>query len=189
MTGASSGIGRSVAHRFAAEGARVVCAGRDRERTEDTVEKIRAVGGEAFAAFGDVSTAEGADAVVASSVESLGGLDALVSNAGNRRGEQRFACKLGAEVYSTGTSVPNRATLSDISEGGCYVEMPSPIDGQSGVEILVRTADTKFKIKGEVLTTHPGFGMGVRFLLRNSAQREEILRLLGVLAVGPSIEE
>ena len=114
---------------------------------------------------------------------------ALVSNAGNRRGEQRFACKLGAEVYSTGTSVPNRATLSDISEGGCYVEMPSPIDGQSGVEILVRTADTKFKIKGEVLTTHPGFGMGVRFLLRNSAQREEILRLLGVLAVGPSIEE
>jgi c-di-GMP-binding flagellar brake protein YcgR len=114
---------------------------------------------------------------------------ALVSNAGNRRGEQRFACKLGAEVYSTGTSVPNRATLSDISEGGCYVEMPSPIDGQSGVEILVRTADTKFKIKGEVLTTHPGFGMGVRFLLHNSAQREEILRLLGVLAVGPSIEE
>src|ERR1039458_7551878 len=32
----------------------------------------------------------------------------LVSNAGNRRGEQRYACKLGAEVYSLGTSVPNR---------------------------------------------------------------------------------
>jgi c-di-GMP-binding flagellar brake protein YcgR len=114
---------------------------------------------------------------------------ALVSNAGNRRGEQRFACRVGADVYSAGTNVPNRATLSDISEGGCYVEMPSPIDGQSGVEILVRTADTKFKIKGEVLTTHPGFGMGVRFLLRDSAQREEIMRLLGVVATGPSIEE
>jgi PilZ domain len=112
----------------------------------------------------------------------------LVSNAANRRGERRFACKLGAEVYSAGTDVPNRCTLSDISEGGCYVEMPTPLSGQGGVEILVRTADTKFKIRGEVLQTHPGFGMGVRFMLRDSAEREEILRLLGALAVS-SIDE
>src|SRR5258707_180980 len=42
---------------------------------------------------------------------------AFISNAGNRRGELRVACKLGAEVYRLGTSVPNRCTLSDISEG------------------------------------------------------------------------
>jgi PilZ domain len=113
----------------------------------------------------------------------------LVSNAGNRRGEQRFACKLGAEVYRIGTSVPNRCTLSDISEGGCYVEMPSPLPGQSGVEILVRTADTKLRIRGHVLTTHPGFGMGVRFMFRDSGEREEILRLLAVLATGPALDE
>jgi hypothetical protein len=113
----------------------------------------------------------------------------LIPNAGNRRGERRFPCKLGAEVYSVGTGVPNRCTLSDISEGGCYVEMPSPLSGQGGVEILVRTVDTKFKIKGEVLATHPGFGMGVRFILQDPAEREEIMRLLGVIATGPSIEE
>ena len=113
----------------------------------------------------------------------------LVSNAGNRRGEQRFACKLGAEVYRVGTSVPNRCTLSDISEGGCYVEMPSPLPGESGVEILVRTADTKLRIRGQVLTTHPGFGMGVRFMFRDSGEREEILRLLAVLSTGPALDE
>lgn len=113
----------------------------------------------------------------------------LVTNAGNRRGERRFACKLGAEVYRLGTSVPNRCTLSDISEGGCYVEMPSPLAGQSGVEILVRTVDAKFKIRGQVLATHPGFGMGVRFIFRDSAEREEILRLLAVLAAGPALDE
>jgi len=113
----------------------------------------------------------------------------LVSNAGNRRGEQRFACKLGAEVYRIGTSVPNRCTLSDISEGGCYVEMPSPLPGQAGVEILVRTADTKLRIRGQVLTTHPGFGMGVRFMFRDSGEREEILRLLAVLSTGPTLDE
>jgi CheY-like chemotaxis protein len=113
----------------------------------------------------------------------------LISNAGNRRGELRLACKLGAEVYRLGTSVPNRCTLSDISEGGCYVEMPSPLVGQSGVEILVRTADTKLRIRGQVLTTHPGFGMGVRFVFRDSGEREEILRLLAVLATGPTLDE
>ena len=113
----------------------------------------------------------------------------LVSNAGNRRGEQRYACKLGAEVYRLGTSVPNRCTLSDISEGGCYVEMPSPLTGQTGVEILVRTADTKLRIRGQVLTAHPGFGMGVRFMFRDSGEREEVLRLLSVLATGPSLDE
>jgi DNA-binding response OmpR family regulator len=114
---------------------------------------------------------------------------AQASSGANRRGDRRFPCKLGAEVYRLGTNVPNRCTLSDISEGGCYVEMPSPLSGQSGIEILVRTAETKLKICGEVLATHPGFGMGVRFTFRDSVEREEILRLLAVLAAGPSLDK
>lgn len=111
----------------------------------------------------------------------------LVSNPTNRRGELRLACRLGAEVYRLGTTVPNRCTLSDISEGGCYVEMPSPLSGQSGVEILVRTADTKLRIKGQVLATHPGFGMGVRFMFRDSVEREEVMRLLAILSTGDEL--
>ena len=110
-------------------------------------------------------------------------------NLGNRRGERRFPCKLGAEVYRLGSNVPNRCTLSDLSEGGCYVEMPSPLDGQSSVEIVVRTGEMKLKIRGQVLAVHPGFGMGVRFIFEDDAEREEILRLLGVLAAGPSLDE
>ncbi|MGB8010867.1 MAG: PilZ domain-containing protein [Terriglobales bacterium] len=113
----------------------------------------------------------------------------LVSNAGNRRQEARVACKLGAEVYRLGTTVPNRCTLSDISEGGCYVEMPSPLSGQSGVEILVRTAATKLRLRGQVLATHPGFGMSVRFMFRDTAEREEILRLLAVLSSSLALDE
>ena len=114
---------------------------------------------------------------------------ALVTNAGNRRGEPRLACKLGAEIYGVSGGVPNFCTLSDISEGGCYVEMPSPLAGESSVEILVRTARTKMRIRGQVITTHPGFGMGVRFVFRNSAAREELLRLLGILATGPALDD
>jgi CheY-like chemotaxis protein len=117
------------------------------------------------------------------------GKPALVSNAGNRRTERRLSCKVGAEIYRLGADVPNRVNLSDISEGGCYVEMPSPLSGRSGVEILVRTASTKLRIKGQVIATHPGFGMGVRFMFRDSAEREEVLRLLAVLGPGPSLNE
>ena len=100
-----------------------------------------------------------------------------------------MACTLGAEVYRLGSTVPNRCTLSDISEGGCYVEMPSPLSGQSGVEILVRTADTKLRIKGQVIATHPGFGMGVRFTFRDTVEREKILQLLALLSPGPTLDE
>ncbi|MGA2964821.1 MAG: PilZ domain-containing protein [Terriglobales bacterium] len=113
----------------------------------------------------------------------------LVTHAGERRGELRYACKLGAEVYSFGSNVPNRCSLSDISENGCYIEMPTPLTGQSGVEIVVRTAETKLKIRGEVLATHPGFGMGVRFMFRDSGEREEILRLLAVVIAGSALDE
>jgi c-di-GMP-binding flagellar brake protein YcgR len=107
----------------------------------------------------------------------------------NRRGERRFPCKLGAELYRLGSTVPNRCTLSDISEGGCYVEMPSPLTGQNGVEIVVRTNEMKVKIQGQVLAVHPGFGMGVRFVFDDDAEREEVLRLLALLSTGPTLDE
>jgi 3-oxoacyl-[acyl-carrier protein] reductase len=82
VTGASSGIGREVANRFAREGAAVAVGGRDLERTERTVHEIRAAGGTAIPVVGDVSQVVGAQAVVAAAVEGLGGLDVVVSNAG-----------------------------------------------------------------------------------------------------------
>lgn len=82
VTGGSSGIGREVCNRFGAEGALVAVGGRDEERTQATVDAVNAAGGRAFAVVGDVAEAEGAEAVVAAAVEGLGGLDALINNAG-----------------------------------------------------------------------------------------------------------
>lgn len=124
-----------------------------------------------------------------SNPESKSGKPNLISNSGNRRDQLRVGCKLGAEVYRVGSRVPHRCMLSDISEGGCYVEMPTPFVGQSSVELLVRTADAKVRILGQVLATHPGFGMGVRFNFRDSAEKEDILRLLAELASSPAVDK
>jgi NAD(P)-dependent dehydrogenase (short-subunit alcohol dehydrogenase family) len=82
VTGASSGIGREVANRFAREGAAVAVGGRDPERTRRTVDEIAARGGTAVEALGDVSEPETTRAVVDGAAEALGGLDCVVSNAG-----------------------------------------------------------------------------------------------------------
>jgi NAD(P)-dependent dehydrogenase (short-subunit alcohol dehydrogenase family) len=82
VTGASSGIGRAVANLFAAEGAAVAVGGRDLDRTQRTVSEIRAVGGRAVEALGDVSQEDSARAVVDGAAGALGGLDILINNAG-----------------------------------------------------------------------------------------------------------
>jgi NAD(P)-dependent dehydrogenase (short-subunit alcohol dehydrogenase family) len=91
VTGAGRGIGRAHALEFARQGARVVVndvgaapdgAGRSLEPAQEVVEQIREFGGEAVANGDDVADWAGAGRLVQSAVESFGGLDVLVNNAG-----------------------------------------------------------------------------------------------------------
>lgn len=81
VTGSSAGIGAAIATLLATEGVRVVVHGRDRARAESVAEVIRASGGSAEVALGDLSTDAGADVVVASALDG-GDVDILVNNAG-----------------------------------------------------------------------------------------------------------
>jgi NAD(P)-dependent dehydrogenase (short-subunit alcohol dehydrogenase family) len=84
VTGAASGIGRACAIRFAQEGAAVVVADLDSARAggEETVQMIRADGGEAAFVACDVSRAEDCERLVAETVERYGRLDYAHNNAG-----------------------------------------------------------------------------------------------------------
>src|SRR6056297_3962398 len=82
VTGASSGIGRAVAERFAADGADVVVCSREQENVDPVAEGIREDGGNALAVECDVTDRDAVDALVEATVESFGGLDVLVNNAG-----------------------------------------------------------------------------------------------------------
>jgi CheY-like chemotaxis protein len=103
-------------------------------------------------------------------------------DADNRRSQTRYACRLGAEVYHTGNSVPNRCCLTDLSSGGCYLEVPLPFPPGSMVEILVRTHDLKLRLRGSVQASHPGFGMGVSFELKTKEERESVRKLTDFVA-------
>ena len=83
VTGASRGIGAAAAAALAAEGARCALVARDRAALDAVA---AALPNDPVVVVGDLSTAAGVDASVASAVEGLGGLDALVNNAGSSPG-------------------------------------------------------------------------------------------------------
>jgi NAD(P)-dependent dehydrogenase (short-subunit alcohol dehydrogenase family) len=82
VTGSSSGIGRGIAEHFAALGARVLVHGLEAEAGEQVAAGIRARGGEAAFAGGDIADEAVCRGLVRTAVERFGGLDILVNNAG-----------------------------------------------------------------------------------------------------------
>ncbi|WP_029601664.1 SDR family NAD(P)-dependent oxidoreductase [Halococcus hamelinensis] len=82
VTGASSGIGRATARRFAEEGASVVVADLVEEGGNDTVDIIEDEGGEAMFVQTDVTNDDDVSKMVDAAVENYGSLDVVHNNAG-----------------------------------------------------------------------------------------------------------
>lgn len=82
ITGAASGLGRAMALRFAAEGARVVAADVNEAKNEETVALIHAQGGEAFAVTADVGNAAAVTQLFQTTDDRGWPVDVLVNNAG-----------------------------------------------------------------------------------------------------------
>jgi NAD(P)-dependent dehydrogenase (short-subunit alcohol dehydrogenase family) len=82
ITGAGTGIGEAIAHKFAREGARLVLNGLPGDPVQDVAEAIIAAGGQAEVHLGDVAEEAEARACIDAAIRRYGGLDVLVNNAG-----------------------------------------------------------------------------------------------------------
>ncbi len=85
VTGAASGIGRGIAQRFSAEGARVVIADLDQAQTQSAAAEIAAdTRGRVLGIAVDVTNEDAVGAAVVRTIREYGGVDILCSNAGNQ---------------------------------------------------------------------------------------------------------
>jgi NAD(P)-dependent dehydrogenase (short-subunit alcohol dehydrogenase family) len=123
ITGAGSGIGRSAAELFAAEGAAVAVVDLIAEAAEDTVAKIKADGGRALALAANIAVAAEVESAIAHAVDELGRLDVLYNNAGvNSAGSVVDATEDDWDrcfaVNAKGTFLCSRAAVPYLEEAG-----------------------------------------------------------------------
>ncbi|GGL22284.1 SDR family oxidoreductase [Nocardia jinanensis] len=127
ITGAGRGIGRAHALAFAAEGAKVVVndlgstlSGESTAETpaEQVVSEIRAAGGEAVANGDDVASWEGAQRLVQQAVDTFGGLDVLVNNAGFVR--DRMLVNLAEEEWDSVVRVHLKGHFATMRHAAAY---------------------------------------------------------------------
>ena len=138
VTGASSGIGRATAERFAADGANVAICSRDLEHVEPVAEAITdSDGGDAIAVECDVTDREAVERLIGETVDAFGGIDVLVNNAGasfmagfddiSPNGWDTIV-----DVNLTGTRNCTQAASEHLRDGGGAVVNVASVAGQQG---------------------------------------------------------
>ncbi|MXZ46157.1 MAG: SDR family oxidoreductase [Chloroflexi bacterium] len=137
VTGASRGIGLSIAEAFAAEGARLTICARGAEGLESARARLAESGAEVVAVQADIMAEDDCVRVVDAAVDAYGGIDALVNNAGGRAGDG------SAENVLRGTIEVNAVTAFRLAElarphlaaaenGGAIVNISSIYGRESG---------------------------------------------------------
>jgi NAD(P)-dependent dehydrogenase (short-subunit alcohol dehydrogenase family) len=111
VTGAGSGMGKSIAVLFAGEGARVIAADINQESLNAVIGEIRSSGGEAKSVIADVTREEDVRNMIDEAVNAYGTLDILVNNAGimdNFTPAEKVTDQVWEKVFAVNITGPMR---------------------------------------------------------------------------------
>ena len=137
ITGAGGGIGRDEALLFAKEGARVVVNDVNADGAQAVVSEIIALGGEAVANSDDISDWDGAGRLIQTALDSFGGLDTLVNNAGILR--DRMFVNMTIDDWDAVMRVHLRGTFAPTKHAVTYWREQSK-NGDQRVARIVNTS-------------------------------------------------
>jgi c-di-GMP-binding flagellar brake protein YcgR len=82
---------------------------------------------------------------------------------------------------------PMRCQLTDLSLGGCYLEVSSPFPASSRVTLAMRAGTVEVRAQGVVKVMHPDKGMGVEFTQTTPEHRAAVERFLAILTENQSL--
>lgn len=87
---------------------------------------------------------------------------ALTKN--ERRRYPRYTVQVQIEIHQEGSDVPMRLETTDLSRGGCYIQLIMPLPVGVRVQATLWLADYPIVVRGRVVTRHPQFGNGIMFV-------------------------
>lgn len=99
----------------------------------------------------------------------------------DRRRYPRYRCPGEVEAVDLATNTKARGMVSDISLGGCYMDVVSPLASGTEVQIRVKTSGVVIETRGIVRASHPSMGMGLEFTEMSPENRARLDTLLAQL--------
>ena len=154
VTGGSRGIGAAIARELSSEGCAVLVCARGAEAVEEFAEQLRDAGGRAWAAACDVAEEAAVRALATTAVETLGGVDILINNAGIAPSAPLKAQTLEDwervfAINMTGTFLCTREFLPGMRAAGWgRVVNVASVAGKVGMPYIAAYAATKHAVLG-----------------------------------------
>ena len=99
-----------------------------------------------------------------------------------RRRFPRHSCVETAEIHKANSAVQLWGKLTDISMGGCYIEMMSPFPAETEVSMMLKVGPFRFRAHGSVAVMHACMGMGIAFTEISPSDYALLQRAIGYLA-------
>ena len=90
----------------------------------------------------------------------------------------RFKAAVPVELRPKGATAPLRTQTADIGLGGCYVEVVFTQEVSTPVDLTLWIGESKVLISAEVVSKHPSFGNGIKFVQLTKDGREKLDQFL-----------
>ena len=100
-----------------------------------------------------------------------------------RRQHPRYSVQVQIELHAEGTDVPLRLETTDLSLGGCYVQLMMTLPLATLLRATLWLGDTPVRVRGRVVTRHPQFGNGIMFIEFEGDGAQRLSRYLAAITV------
>ena len=100
----------------------------------------------------------------------------------DRRRHPRYTLQVKIEIRKEGTDAPMRLQTTDLSLGGCYVQLTIPLSVGLRLQATLWLDDCPIVVRGLVVTRHPQFGNGIVFLDFEGEGEQLLSRYLRAIA-------
>ena len=85
-------------------------------------------------------------------------------NEEDRRHHERYTVQVQIEIHPEGSTTPLRLTTTDLSRGGCYIQLLDQLSLGVRVRATLGLDGDAIQVHGLVVTRHPRFGNGIMFI-------------------------